>query len=320
MKRESPPGDAALESQKDAAPVPMMKEPADQSENKTKSSVVRGITITHPNKIVYSSPEITKLDVALYYEKVSKVMLPYIENRILSVLRCPKGIAASCFFLKHPGSSSKHIKKIEITQSGGELEDYFYVDDAAGIIYQAQMGTLEFHPWGSRVKQLENPDVMVFDLDPDEGMDIGTVRRGVRDIKAILDELSLTSYLKTSGGKGYHVVVPVKAGASWDAFYDFARNIAQVMEEKWPELYTSNVRKEKRKGKIFIDWLRNGRGATSVAPYSIRARQGARVSMPIAWDELDSIAPGDIDMAEAVSRIEGKDPWKGFFQTDQMLK
>jgi bifunctional non-homologous end joining protein LigD len=162
--------------------------------------------------------------------------------------------------------------------------------------------------------------MMVFDLDPDEGMDIDSVRQGVRDIRNILTELSLNSYLKTSGGKGYHVVVPLKPAASWDVFYDFARRVAEVMELKWPDRYTSNSRKSKRTNKIFIDYIRNGRGATSIAPYSIRARNGAAVSMPIAWEELDRITPGSIRMADALVRVESNDPWKNFFQEEQFLK
>jgi bifunctional non-homologous end joining protein LigD len=161
---------------------------------------------------------------------------------------------------------------------------------------------------------------MVFDLDPDEGMDLTTVRQGVKDLKSVLTELSLISYLKTSGGKGYHVVVPFKPSVSWDVFYGFAKRIAEVMEQQWPERYTSNIRKAKRKNKIFIDWMRNGRGATSIAPYSLRARKGAKVSMPITWDELSTIAPDGVDIREALQRINSDDPWRGFFENNQLLK
>ena len=181
------------------------------------------------------------------------------------------------------------------------------------------MGTLEFHTWGSSVDNLENPDIMVFDLDPDEGMDLSKVRQGVKDIRNILTQISLNSYLKTSGGKGYHVVVPLKPTVNWDVFNDFARGVAQVMEQKWPDRYTSNIRKANRKDKIFIDWIRNGRGATSIAPYSLRARKGAKVSMPIGWDDLETVAPDGIDMADAIFRLTRDDPWKDFFQINQML-
>ncbi|MEA4969973.1 MAG: DNA ligase D [Candidatus Pelethousia sp.] len=285
------------------------------------SIVIEGIKITSPDKVVFDGdPTITKADVIRYYAQVSERMLPYVTHRILSIVRCPKGISQSCFYKKHPGPGSKGIVTMPVTNSDGETEDYFYIENATGLIYEAQMGTLEFHAWGSRVEALEKPDIMVFDLDPDEGMGLDLVRRGVRDIKNVLAELSLISYLKTSGGKGYHVVVPLKPAASWDVFYDFAKGVAGVMEQKWPDRYTSNVRKAKRVNKIFIDWIRNGRGATSVSPYSIRAREGARVSMPITWDELDTVAPNGISLADALVRLAKDDPWKDFFLHDQFLK
>ena len=247
-------------------------------------------------------------------------MLPYISQRLLSIVRCPKGITQTCFFKKHPGPGSKGVVPLTVPNSEGEPEEYFYLEDVSGLISEAQMGTLEFHVWGSRAEDPEKPDMMVFDLDPDEGMELGKVREGVRDVRSILGQLSLLSYLKTSGGKGYHVVVPFQPSADWDAFHDFARHIAEVMEQKWPDRYTSNIRKEKRKNRIFIDWLRNGRGATSVAPYSLRARKGARVSMPIPWEELDTVAPDSVTMEDALRRIEKDDPWKGFFEIQQRLK
>ena len=291
--------------------------------NKKSSSnsvTIGGIKITNPDKVMFDDLEITKEDVIRYYEKVFERMLPYVSNRILSLVRCPKGISQTCFYKKHPGPESKGVLTIPVITSSGETEEYFYIKDSSGLIYEAQMGTLEFHTWGSRIEELEKPDIMVFDLDPDEGMELSRVRQGVQDIKDLLAELSLNSYLKTSGGKGYHVVVPLKPSVSWDVFYDFAKRVAEVMEQKWPDLYTSNVRKAKRSDKIFIDWIRNGRGATSVAPYSLRARKGAKVSMPIEWDELNTIAPDGVNMSDALLRINGKNPWKDFFQNNQMLK
>ncbi len=282
--------------------------------------VIDGIKITNPDKVIFDGPEVTKADVVRYYAKASERMLPYVSNRILSIVRCPKGISQSCFFKKHPGPGNKAIVTIPVVNSKGETEEYFYIEDASGLIYEAQMGTLEFHTWGSRISELEKPDMMVFDLDPDEGMELETVRQGVKDVKSVLEQLSLVSFLKTSGGKGYHIVVPFEPSADWETFYDFAKRIAQVMEQKWPDRYTSNVRKANRKNKIFIDWIRNGRGATSIAPYSIRARSGARVSMPISWEELDTVAPDGIDMAAALSRLKTDDPWRDFFLISQRLK
>jgi len=286
----------------------------------TNSLTIEGIKISNPDKVIFADPEITKGEVIRYYAQVAERMLPYVSHRILSIVRCPKGIAQTCFYKKHPGPGSQGIVTIPVATSDGKMEDYFYIEDVSGLIAEAQMGTLEFHTWGSRVDELEKPDLMVFDLDPDAGMDLSRVRQGVQDMKSILDELALNSYLKTSGGKGYHVVVPLKPAASWEVFHDFARRVAQVMEQKWPDRYTSNVRKIKRTGRIFIDWIRNGRGATSIAPYSVRAREGAAVSMPIAWAELDTVAPDGVKMAEALRRLNGSDPWQDFFQNNQQLK
>ncbi len=297
-----------------------VKETEKPMQVKQDSVVVEGIPITSPGKVIFEDPTITKEDVIRYYVEISERMLPYVRHRVLSIVRCPKGVSQACFYKKHPGPDSKGIVVIPVPGSDGETEDYFYIENASGLVAEAQMGTLEFHTWGSRVEALEQPDMMVFDLDPDEGMELSTVRQGVRDIRSILDELSLLSYLKTSGGKGYHVVVPLKPAASWDAFHDFAKRVAEVAEQKWPDRYTSNVRKVNRKNRIFIDWIRNGRGATSIAPYSIRARKGARVSMPILWDELETIAPDGVTMADALSRIRGDDPWKGFFEIHQQLR
>ncbi len=272
-----------------------------------------GIKITNPDKIIYNAPRITKAEIVRYYDSVAFRMLPYIERRILSLVRCPKGVSEACFYKKHPGTSGgKGIVTFPIA-NGNVTEDYFYIESKGGLLAEAQMGSLEFHIWGSTVDNIDKPDFMVFDLDPDEGMELDSVRRGVRDLKSLLDELSLPSFLKTSGGKGYHVVVPFKPSVSWAEFGDFARRVAEVMEQKWPDCYTSNMRKVKREGKIFIDWIRNGRGATSVAPYSLRASSSATVSMPIAWDELAQIAPNGVDMQAALARIHEPDPWADFF-------
>lgn len=284
------------------------------------SLIIEGIKISSPDKVIYDDLKITKEDVIRYYSKVSDRMLPYLSYRILNIVRCPKGVSQACFYKQHPAPGSKGIVTIPITRSSGKTEDHFYVENITGLIYEAQMGTLEFHTWGSQVDELERPDIMVFDLDPDEGLDLGRIRQGALDIKEILSELSLNSYLKTSGGKGYHVVVPLIPAVDWDLVNNFSRMVAEVMEQKWPDRYTSNIRKASRAGKIFIDWIRNGRGATSIAPYSLRARKGAKVSMPIAWDELDTVNPDGINMSEALLRIAGDDPWKDFFMNNQMLK
>ncbi|HZJ82245.1 MAG TPA: DNA ligase D [Clostridia bacterium] len=309
--KEKPSEDDVIESQPNQA--------EDLIEVKSKGIIIEGVKISSPDKIVFPNLAITKLDVINYYEKVSHRMLPYIVNRILSIVRCPKGVADTCFYKKHPSNNSREVASIPILSSSGETKEYFYIEDVKGLISEAQMGTLEFHTWASSVNALDNPDIMIFDLDPDEGMDIDKVRQGVKDLKGLLMELSLNSYLKTSGGKGYHVIVPLEPSVTWKTFNEFAKGVAQVMESKWPDRYTSNIRIASRKDRIFIDWIQNGRGATSIAPYSLRARKGAKVSMPISWDELDTVAPDGIDISEAISRLVKDDPWEDFFQNEQKL-
>lgn len=279
--------------------------------NEDEEKKVCGVSISSPERKIYRRPPIAKIDVARYYAAVAARMLPVAGGRLLSEVRCHDGVNR-CFFKRHPAGESEGVKTRAV--SGGEGEElYFYVESAEGLIAEVQQGAVEFHIWGSRAEDPEKPDLMVFDLDPDEKLPLAAVRRGVKDLKKILDGLSLRSFLKTSGGKGYHVVVPFPA-ENWETFRDFAKNVANLMAEKWPNRYTANIRKSERKGKIFIDWERNGRGATSVAPYSLRARLGAKVSMPIAWKELDTVPPDGVDLANALERLKKPDPWKKLFE------
>ncbi len=282
--------------------------------------ILEKVDISNPDKIVYEESNISKKDIAVYYQKVYYRMEPYLRNRLISSIRCPDGINESCFFKKHLGIHNKGIGTLNVKNDKKEIEDFYYIKNISGLISEVQLNTIEFHIWGSTVKNIEKPDIFVFDLDPDEGLSIDKVRQGVKDLKSILDELSLISFLKTSGGKGYHIVVPVKPSVNWKKFRDFAKNIAKLMEAKWPDRYVSNVRKIKRKNKIFVDWIRNVKGATSIAPYSLRRKENATVSMPIKWSELDKVAPNEITMFDAVNRLKRKDPWNTFFDINQQLK
>lgn len=318
MRRDKSPKDVKQEvSEEEVEMTEIIEEP--KAKLRGGEIEIEGIKITNPDKVMFENPDIRKRDVVEYYARAGERMLKYAGNRILSIIRCPKGISEPCFFKKHPGSRSKNIVITPIETGSGE-EEYFYIEEPKGFVYEAQMGTLEFHTWGSRVDEAEKPDVMVFDLDPDEGMPLEKVRQGVKDLRSILEKLSLKSFLKVSGGKGYHVVVPFVPSVDWETFGAFSKKIAVLMENQWPDRYTSNIRKNKRDGKIFIDWARNGRGATSVAPYSLRARKGAKVAMPISWEELDKVAPDGITMEEAVRRLSKPDPWKDFYKTKQRLK
>jgi len=278
---------------------------------------IESVTITSPDKVIWKSPKVTKLDLINYYNKIAPRILPFLENRLISTIRCPNGSEHEIFFKKHLESPRKGIKKILVPGKNGKKEDYYYISNIEGLISEVQMNSYEFHIWGCLAKNINHPDMMVFDLDPDENMKIEKVRQGVKDLKSILDNLGLTSFLKTSGGKGYHVVVPIKSLKNWEKFRTFSKNIATLMATKWPDRYVSNVRKENRRNKIFIDWIRNTKKATSVAPYSIRIRKKATVSMPISWKELDTIKPNEITIAEALKRLKRKDPWENFFDINQ---
>lgn len=254
---------------------------------------IENITITNPYKIIYPKLKITKLDIILYYLSIKDLILPEIKNRLISVVRAPNGINKPTFYQKHLTNKNLGLKKVT---SNNHKEDYYYIKDIKGLISELQMNSFEFHIWGSTINNLNNPDLMVFDLDPDPKLSLKKVRAGVHDLKSILDELNLKSTLKTSGGKGYHIMLNFDNKINWSKFKSIAHDIAKLMETKWPDKYTTNMSKEKRQNKIFIDYLRNSKGATSVAPYSLRLREKASISFPISWDQLDKIKPDEINI------------------------
>jgi len=270
------------------------------------------IKITNPEKILFPEQNVTKLDVINYYIYVGNLMLPFVENRLLSVIRCHEGINENCFYKKHPTTDKKMVK---IKKVSGE--EYFYIESIKQLIYQAQMGTLEFHVGASNVKKLSKPNIMVFDLDPDEKLSLQKLRSAVIKLKKLLDELGLKSFLKTSGGKGYHIVIPFSETTNWEKFYNFSEQIALIAENKWPDIFTTNIRKNERKNKIFVDYLRNSKSSTCVAPYSLRARNKATISMPIDWNDLNKIKPNEITIKNYKKYLNKS--WNGFFETKQKL-
>ena len=282
----------------------------DEIANQKKSGDNIKIELTNPQKIMYPKNKITKKEVYEYYKRVSNRMLPYVQNRIFSTVRCPGGVTSEKFFKKHFGEN-KYLCKKNIKNKEGKTEDYYYIERVEGLLYEVQMNGLEFHISGANANDMRHPNMLVFDLDPDEGLSLKKLRDGVRDLKSILDNLNLASFLKTSGGKGYHIVVPIY-WVTWKSFEKIAKTIAELMVTKYPDKYTINMSKRARKGKIFIDYLRNKKGATCVAPYSLRARDKARVSMPIKWSELDKVKPDEINIYEAIKSLKRKDPWEDF--------
>ena len=270
------------------------------------------VTITSRDRVIFPEAKATKGDLADYYAAIAPVMLPHSARRPISLVRCPQGRGKKCFFQKHgSGSFGDHVHQVPIREKDGGHEDYLYVDDADGLLACVQMGTIEFHGWCSHVEALEKPDRMIFDHDPDEGLDFTAVKKAALDIRRQLADLGLVSFAMLSGGKGVHVVVPLDPGHSWDAHKDFSKRFAEALSMAEPDRYVATMSKAKRKGKIFIDWLRNQRGSTAILPYSARAREGAPVAVPIGWDALADVKGAGAwsikDADELIARAVGPD-------------
>ena len=287
---------------------------------KTEAQAVR---ITHPERVVYPDTAITKQDVADYYRAVMDWMLPELAGRPMSVIRCPDGAGSNCFFQKHHADKlGAHVASITLREKGGGSDHYLYVENAEGVLELVQMNSLEFHPWGSRVDDPERPDRLVFDLDPAPGIGWGDLVSAAKDVRARLRKHGLESFVHLSGGKGLHVVVPIRRGPVWEEAKAFCEMIADKMAADDPSRYLATASKAQREGRIFVDWLRNARGATSVASWSLRARAGAPVAMPLRWDELAKVkSPTAFDLATALKRAKSlrKDPWEGFAALKQAL-
>jgi bifunctional non-homologous end joining protein LigD len=272
--------------------------------------------ISSPDKRVYPESGITKQQVADYYRAVAPRLLPEVARRPLSLLRCPDGIESQCFFQKHhAGTLGPQVHAVAIREKGGGEDEYLYIEDLEGLLDLVQMNTLELHPWGSRIDDIEHPDRLVFDLDPGPGVKWKDAIAAAREVRARLEEIGMQSFVRLSGGKGLHVVLPIRPGPGWDEARGFCEAFADAMAKQSPQRYVATASKAKRKGVIFIDWLRNGRGATSVASWSLRARPGAPVAMPLRWDELGRTRSGaDFDVKKALTRAARlrKPTWDGW--------
>jgi bifunctional non-homologous end joining protein LigD len=282
---------------------------------------VSGVVISNPGRVVYPGVGLTKLDAARFIERVAPRMLPHVAGRPLTFLRCPEGIADECFFQKHwTGQVPDTLDTIPIRQGGGEVRRYVVVHDVPGLVTLVQWGILEIHLWGARSDDVERPDRVTFDLDPGDGVEWKDMRSAARAVRTLLQSAGLESWLKTSGGKGLHVVVPLARRSTWDETSEFARAVAERLADEAPSRFVSVASKAKRPGKVFVDWLRNTRGSTSVAPWSMRARPGAGVSVPIPWGALGRVKAGDQYTVQTLSR--GKlpaDAWSDIDQVRQQL-
>ena len=294
------------------APVAEVEKPA--------ASMVK---ISNRERVIFPEGKLTKGQLSDYYQTVSGIMLPWAGSRPISLVRCPQGRAKKCFFQKHDaGSFGNHVHQVPIAEKDGHEESYLFVDTAEGLLTCVQMGTIEFHGWGARIEDVEKADRLVFDLDPDEGLDFKDVVTAAFHLRDLLAEMGLATFPMVTGGKGVHVIAPLTPQAEWPAVKDFAHRFAMALAQSDPSRFTAALAKAKRTGKIFIDYLRNQRGATAVMPYSARARENAPVAVPVTWEELRSLDTASNwhigDGAALAKRAVSKD-LRGWGRADQVL-
>ncbi len=323
LREDKPAGEVVRERPR-ASPSPKRKvhkaRPKTRNKlSKREATSVAGVTLSHPDKVLYPDVGITKRDLAEYYVKIAPRLLPHVAGRPISMMRCPGGEGSSCFFQRHAGEgSSSHLKAVKVS-GRGKGEPYVTITDVAGLVSLVQRDVLEIHVWGSEGKAPAKPDRLVFDFDPAPDVKFAAVKKAALQMRGILKGLGLESFLKTTGGKGLHVVVPFEKGPGWDEVKDFSRRIAQAVAEHDPEHFTINSRKNVRGGRIFIDYLRNGLGASAIAPYSTRARPGAPVASPLRWQELSHLkSGGQFTLKDALRRLRS-DPWAKLAATHQKL-
>jgi bifunctional non-homologous end joining protein LigD len=289
----------------------------------TATSVVAGVRISHPERVLYTHPRATKLDVARYYESIGTWILPHVGGRPLTLVRCPEGAGGSCFYMRHSTAwGPPALRRVRIREKT-KIGEYLIADDVAGIVSLVQMGVLEIHTWNSSCDEdVERPNRLVIDLDPGPDVEWARVVEGARIVRHALEALDLASFVKTTGGRGVHVVVPLLPRAGWADCLGFARGLCQALEGAEPGIFTTQYAKSERRGRILLDYLRNNRTNTSIAAYGTRARPGAPISMPIGWAELRvSLDPRrfTIDTVPARLARKRKDAWSEYWSCRQSL-
>jgi len=283
---------------------------------------IAGVRLSHPDKVLYPDEGVTKRDLAQYYVAVAAAMLPHLRDRPLTMVRCPSGPAKTCFYQKHPSEGAfGPLQRVAIAEKEGR-GTYLIANDLPGLIALVQMDVLEIHLWSATRRSLERPDRVIFDLDPDEGLAWERVGAAALTLRTLLAEMGLDSFIKATGGKGLHVVLPIAPRYGWDEIKLFARGVAQDLARRAPAEFTATLSKAARRGKIFIDYLRNQRGATAIAPYSARAKPTAPVAMPLAWAEVEQGWHSDRFTVKTLPDWQERlrrDPWNGFFALKQRL-
>ena len=306
-KNRRPSKSTEPEQRRDAKKSPLNSRSSSNSE-------IAGIKLTHPDRVLYPDQGITKLELAHYYEEIADWIMPHIEGRPLTLLRCPEGHKKQCFYQRHTNQSlDSPIRSIRVRERKSEAA-YLYIDSLPGLVALAQMGVLEFHTWGARAERIEQPDQLIFDLDPDPTVPWNALKTAALLLRARISDLGLRPFLKTTGGKGLHVVVPIAPKQEWSFAKKFARSLAQSIVRENPDRYTATMSKAKRKGKIFVDYLRNAKSATTVCAYSTRARSGAPVSLPLRWEDLKKDVRGKFSVKNVPDRLVQLriDPWGAF--------
>ena len=342
LREDKPPSEIVTEAEAEVGETPASQEqPAEAARGKAKASgdaspaddTVHGVTLTHPDRVFWPLDQITKRDLVDHYEKVAEWMLPYVLGRPLAMVRCPdgvKGVPATvrqgrgqdgpCFFHKHAGPDFPGpFERVIIEDSGGP-DTYLTITEAGSLAGLAQMGVLEIHIWGSTWPDIEHPDMLVFDLDPDPAVEWAALAQGARLMREVLRARGLESFVKTTGGKGLHVVAPITPAEDWEVVRRFCKSVAEAFVTHAPDKYTANMSKAKRGGKIYVDYVRNNRGATSIAPYSTRAKEYATIAVPLRWSELSGRVRPDTytvnNLQNRLRRLKG-DPWDGYFEVQR---
>lgn len=330
LREDKPAAEVVAETEDPAADSPAGEAPPAHSRAsrraaraKTAQKRIRtmSVTLSSPDKLLWPEAGITKQALLEYYERAWPRIERFVVDRPLSLVRAPDGIDGQRFFQKH-ASKGMH-EAIVRTSDPEDGEELLSIRDFDGLAALVQFGVVEVHIWGSTLDAIETPDQIVFDLDPDEGLGVEDVRSATLDVKDRLDALGLPSFVKTSGGKGFHVVVPLRPMADWEAVKTFSHDFARAMEQADPGRYTSVLSKRARKGRIFVDYLRNGRGSTAVAPWSSRAKPNGTVAAPVTFDMVrDGVGPADFTIGSSMvdSALEGPDPWADFFKSARPLK
>jgi bifunctional non-homologous end joining protein LigD len=291
------------------------------SSSRDDATSLAGVRLTHPDRVLFPGQGVTKAKLAEYYGSIAPWILPHLAGRPLSLVRCPAGQAEGCFYQKHLGRvAPTALGHIEIVERNGPAL-YSVVNDLAGLIGMVQIGVLEIHPWGSRQDDIERPDRLIFDLDPDPALPWQRVVEAAIAVRDDLAAMGFQSFPKTTGGKGLHVIIPIARRHGWGEAKEFARAFAMAMVDEAPALYTADMSKKERGGKIFIDYLRNDRGATAVAPYSTRARPGAPVATPLSWAELLDGRQPELTLSTLPERLArlSADPWADIDEIEQLI-